>query len=219
MTSKTERAIHGIASSERLIDHSRANDGSDYSVMLRGCCALATPVPLLLEHGDDPIGTVNYFRWLNGGKLYVRARVHDTAGGQQAWKKIERIELRGLSCGFTRHNYQIELRKEGVVKFFDRYTITEISIVHTPLNPDCFFRIYSGGFEGRVEGQLSLSEHRQINDRARALIARLEKKYPTQPSRRIVSKTKSTPGPGLSPDELRRVKAWIRSELGDEHGK
>jgi Caudovirus prohead serine protease len=203
MTSKTERMIHGIASSERLIDGSRYQDGSGLAVMLARGCALATPIPLLFEHGGDPIGKIVHLHWL-GDKLYCRATIFDNAGGRQAWEKIEGYKLRGLSCGFVRDRYEIKLKVEGVVKCFSRYKITEISVVRSPLNQDCFFAIFSGGAEARVAGQRSLSEHRRSIERARKLIASLEKQFPSSSRRSAPQK--------FSPADIQHL--WAQRKKG-----
>src|SRR5262245_30179357 len=175
----TRRMIHGIASSERVVDGSRSSDGSDNSVMLAGGCTLAVPIPLLCEHSGGAIGKVIHLCWI-GSQLYCRAVVFDNV----VWKKIEGYKLRGLSCGFQRGDHEIKIReREGVVKYFNRYRISEISIVRTPANKDCYFAIFSGGSEGRVAGMRSLSEIRQINDRARATVARLNEQYPRSEER------------------------------------
>jgi len=204
----TRRMIHGIASSERVVDGSRSSDGSDNSVMLAGGCALAVPIPLLCEHSGGAIGKVIHLCWI-GSQLYCRAVVFDNAVGRQTWQKIARYELRGLSCGFTRDHYQIRLKEEGVVKYFDRYKITEMSVVHSPLNKDCFFQIYSGGLEGRVAGMPSLSEIRQINARARVLLARLDEKYPSK------AENENSGKQGLSAVERRRFDAWYKKSFTD----
>src|SRR5262245_42567712 len=197
------RMIHGICSSERIVDGSRSCDGSDNAVMLARSAALATPVPLRLEHTGE-IGKVVHLRRI-GSQLYCRAIVFD----RQVWDRIERVELRGLSCGFIRDHYHIQLKEvEGIVKVFDRYRITEISVVRSPLNQDCFFRIYAGGAEAPVAGQLSLSETRKINDRARAQLARLNQKYPAK----VVTKTSG----GLSAVERRRFDAWYQKSFTED---
>jgi HK97 family phage prohead protease len=225
----TRMMIHGIASSERVVDGSRPSDGSDNSVMLARGCALAVPIPLLYQHSGDPIGKVVYLRRL-GSQLYCRAIVFDNAGGRQVWERIKRVELRGLSCGFTRDHHQIMIKEEGVVKYFDRYKITEISIVHTPLNGDCYFRIYSGdGLEGRVAGQRPLSEIRKINDRAREALRRVDERLASEAKEKKSAARKEpsasprrnllAPGKeGLSPAERRRFDNWYQNSFTDDVG-
>src|SRR4030095_7672974 len=166
------RMIHGICSSERVVDSSPSRDGSDNKVLVAGGCDLTVPIPLFYEHKGDAIGKVIHLRRL-GSQLYCRAVVFYNAAGRRAWEQIKAYKLRGLSCGFTRDHYEVKLQAEGVVKYFDRYTVTEISVVSKPLNKDGYFAIFSGGCEGRVKGVRSLSEIRRINAKARALVAYL----------------------------------------------
>src|SRR5262245_11931496 len=196
------RMIHGICSSERVVDSSPSRDGSDNKVLTAGGCDLTVPIPLFYQHQGSAIGEIIHLSWI-GTKLYCRAVVFYNAAGRRAWQQIEAYKLRGLSCGFKRDHYEIKLREEGVVKYFDRYKITEVSVVHSPLNKDCHFAIFSGGFEGRVDGMLSLSETRRINDRARALIARLNERYP-----KVENSSKRGPSDGLSAAERRRFDTW-----------
>src|SRR5437867_3072548 len=133
MTSKTERMIHGICSTERVVDHSRASDGSNNQVLLARGCALATPVPLLLEHSGDVVGRVIHLRRIED-KIYCRAIIHD----DRVWQKIERCELRGLSIGVTHQHYVIKMRaEEGIVRYYDQFTINEVSLTNQPANRDC----------------------------------------------------------------------------------
>ena len=208
------RMIHGICSSERVVDSSRSRDGSDNNVLVAGGCDLSVPIPLFYQHQGGAIGEIIHLRWI-GTKLYCRGVLSYSAAGRRAWQQIEAYKLRGLSCGFSRDHYQIKIEEEeGVVKYFDRYKITEISIVHSPLNKDCHLAIFSGGFEGRVAGQRSLSEHRQINDRARALIARLNERYPE-----VENSGKRGPSEGLSAAERRRFDTWYKRSLADANLK
>jgi hypothetical protein len=191
------RQIHGIATSERPCAGKVSADGTASTVMLARGCNLLRPVPLLHEHVGSAIGTVIYYRWLPKGMLYIRARVDDAA----AWEQITECKLRGFSSAFIRHDYEIELRQEGIVKLFTRYEIKEISIVNRPLNQDCIFGIFRGGFERRVAGQMTYSEHKSIHDKARALLAN----KPSRPSRR--------PAPQkFSPADIERL--WQRKNKG-----
>jgi hypothetical protein len=168
-----------------------------------------------------------------GTQLYCRAIVFDNAGG--LWERIKNYELRGLSCGFVRDYYQIKIKEEeGVVKYFDRYKITEISIVHRPLNKDCYFGIYSGdGFEVQVAGQRPLSEIRRIYDRARETVKRVDERLASEAEgkksatrkhapatsvssvRRIVKTTNSDEW--MSPAERRRFDGWYeKSRKGEK---
>jgi Caudovirus prohead serine protease len=198
------RMIHGICSSERIVDSSPSGDGSDNKVLVAGGCDLIVPIPLFYQHEGAAIGEIIHLSWIKT-KLYCRGVVFYNAAGRRAWEQIEAYKLRGLSCGFTRDHYEIRIKEqEGVVKYFDRYAITEISIVHRPLNKDCHLAIFSGGCEGRVAGQRSLSEHRQINDRARKLLASLEKQFPSSSRRSARQK--------FSPADIQHL--WAQRKKG-----
>jgi hypothetical protein len=204
------RMIHGIASTERVVDVSRSSDGSDNSVLLARGCELTVPVPLLCRHIGDAIGEVIHLRWI-GTKLYCRAVVFDNAGGRRAWQKIEGYKLRGLSCGFEGGHYQTKLREDvGIIKEYDRYRIKEIFLCHEPANIDCYFAIFSGGLEGRVAGMRSVAEHRRITARARALLARSASEKKKSPSSRP-----NLSAEGLSRAERRRFDDWYKKSLGD----
>ena len=170
-----ERAIHGVASTQAVIDHSRSRDGSDLRMLLTRGMALMTPLSLLLNHAGDPIGRVFYFRVLDGGlKLYCRASDHSN----EVWEQIKSYKLRALSVGYTSDHHEVKLDEEkGIVKVVDRSRIREVSVVATPRDPGCYLKIFSGdGFEGRVEGQLSLTEHRRIHVRAREIVRRVDER-------------------------------------------
>jgi hypothetical protein len=204
--------IHGIASSERIVDASSARDGSDNKVLVARGCELTVPIPLLYHH-DSPIGEITHLSWM-GTKLYCRAVVFYNAAGRRAWEMIKEHQLRGLSCGTTQSHYEIKIKeKEGVVKYYDQYKIKEISVVQSPLNKDCYFRIYSGGCEGRIPGQRSLSEIRRIHDRARVLLARLDEKYPSK------AENENSGKQGLSAVERQRFDAWYKRSLADANLK
>jgi len=202
--------IHGVALSERVLsDQYQVN-----RVMLARGCPLDVPVPLLYEHSGKAIGEVIHLSWI-GTKLYCRAIVFHNTGGERAWQEIVEYKLRGLSCAFECGHHQTKLRDDiGVVMEFDKYWVNEISVCHKPANGDCYFAIFSGGFEGRVAGQRSLSEHRQINDRARALIARLNERYP-----KVENSGKRGPSEWLSAAERRRFDAWYKRSLADANLK
>jgi len=216
-----KRAIHGICSTERIIDHSRFCDGSDYKMLLARGMALMTPLPLLLNHSGDPIGKVLQLRRLES-QIYCIATVTDA----QVWKEVANYRLRGLSIGFISDHHVINIDEEkGLVRVIDRARISEVSIVGTPLNKDCYLAIYAGGMESRVGGQRSLSEHIRIANRARAVLARLNEQYPAKAENSGKQRPKGAQRGGsappklqkvakdrnLPPDELARVQAWLKS--------
>jgi hypothetical protein len=194
------RMIHGVASSERVVsDEHQINHA-----MAAGGCPLHLPVPLLREHNGKAIGEVVYLRWI-GAKLYCRATIFHTMGGEQAWREIVQYKLRALSCTFETDHHRMKLRADvGVVKEVDQYRIKEISVCQKPANKDCYFAIFAGGSEGRVEGQRSLSEHRRINARARKLLGRLEKEFPSSSRRSAPQK--------FSPADIQRL--WAQRKKG-----
>jgi hypothetical protein len=57
------RMVHGVCSSERIVDSSPSRDGSKNNVLVAGGCDLITPIPLLYEH-KDVIGEITYFSWI-----------------------------------------------------------------------------------------------------------------------------------------------------------
>jgi phage head maturation protease len=166
--------------------------------------ALMTPVPLLLNHTGDPIGRVSYFRVLDGQKLYCVASIHS----DEVWEQIKTYKLRALSIGYTSDHHEIKLDEErGVVRVIDRSRIREVSVVATPRDPGCYLRVFSGdAYEGRVEGQRSLSEIHKIYKRAKALVARLDKQYP----RKIETVAKIKSSEWMTAAEKRRFDNWYR---------
>jgi hypothetical protein len=168
------RMIHGIASSEQIVDHAAGGDGSNNCVMLARGFPLVVPVPLLVNHSGSPVGQVIHLRRL-GTQIYMRAVVFSN----EVWREITDIKLRGLSCGFhLGRPREIKLKNEGVVKYFDQYALKEISIVEKAANTECFFRIFSGGHEMEIAGERPLSEHRRTMARAKATIARIDANFP-----------------------------------------
>lgn len=162
------RIIHGVCHTEAVVDH--AGDGSNNCVMTARGFPLVTPIPLLLNHKGAAIGKVVHLRRI-GTLIYCRAIIFNNA----VWRQIVDVKLRGMSCSFRYGRPQdIQLKDVGLVKSFDQYEVREISIVSKPGNDDCFFRIFSGGFEMPVAGQLSLSEHHRAIARAREAIAKSE---------------------------------------------
>jgi hypothetical protein len=197
----TPKMIHGIASSERIVD--RSGDGSDNVVLLARGATLVTPLPLLYEHRGDRVGEVVHLRWL-GSQLYCRAIISN----RELWREIEEVRLRALSCSYVAYHHETRLdARAGVVKHIDRYRITEISVVTKALNQDCHFRIFSGAGEMSVAGQRSLSEHRRINAKARATLARLDAKdHPCKDSK----VENSDDDEWMTSVERRRFDSWFK---------
>ena len=134
------RVIHGLASTSTL-------NSKGFAVVARGMDA-ELPVPLLWGHTGHraPLGEVFFIR-RSDARIYVRARLFDTEAADAAWRKIETGEARCLSASSKASSMKLQ----GVVdghKYYDRWTLGEVSIVRKGANPDCVFEIMPPGDPG-----------------------------------------------------------------------
>jgi HK97 family phage prohead protease len=118
------RMIHGIAATSTTSSNRNSYDTSG--------CSVQMPVPLLsAHHARGRIGEVVLVR-KSDRQIYVQAVFDDTRAAHHAWDLVQSGELRGLSVGT---NPITETVCEGI-RFIDRWTLGEVSLVKTPGNPD-----------------------------------------------------------------------------------
>jgi HK97 family phage prohead protease len=154
------RMIHGVASTPRIFADltiagqslrspisglsTPPQDSYQYHSMLSRGCRLRVPVPLLWGHdAKSQIGEICFMR-KDEEQVYVRGILYNNhSAADFAWYQVERGELSGLSCGYNLADAHLLTTKNGV-RFYDRWSITEVSLCVNPKNQDCSFRIYRG---------------------------------------------------------------------------
>jgi hypothetical protein len=99
------------------------------------------PVPLLYEHGASPIGTVTFMSKTPRAVSISAVLYNNNAGADLAWRMFESGEMDGLSCGFAENDAHILAVIDGV-RFYNRWTIKEVSVTRNPKNDDCHFKFY-----------------------------------------------------------------------------
>ena len=101
---------------------------------------MRVPVPLLWEHKKDggAIGQVT-FMTKTPKQISISAVLFNNAGGDFAWSQFESGELNGLSCAYDESDAHLLAVVDGV-RFYNRWTIKEVSVARNPLNDDCHFK-------------------------------------------------------------------------------
>lgn len=137
------RVIEGIASTGAMSSHGQVLNP-------RGCI-VRFPIPLLFGHGFRK-GTREYaYKRLEEARIgeitmvhkqphavLVRAVIDDSLAGDAAWEKIVCGEARCFSVGPANG------KLKGIVdgdKFFDEWTLKEVSVCFQGANPDCVFEV------------------------------------------------------------------------------
>lgn len=131
------RKIHGIASTSTINSH-------NYALLAKGMTA-RLPVPLLSSHEGHraPIGEIFHIR-KRETEVYVIGRLYENEAADHAWCLIERGETLCFSGAASPGSTHLQGISQGV-KFYDRWTLGEVSICPKGANPDCTFSIYSRG--------------------------------------------------------------------------
>ena len=142
----TGRIIEGIASTPTPNMHG-------YSLASDGCRVAQLPVPLLASHGfvgdsrkmagpieKCRIGWVVFVR-KSRDQVLVRACVDEGyEAADAAWKLIQQRTLRALSGAAVARSTHLRGVVEGV-RYFDEWTLEEVSVCRSGANPDCAFWI------------------------------------------------------------------------------
>jgi hypothetical protein len=126
---RTKRMVHGIASTPTITtnNHSRSSAG----------CVVDFPIPLLCKH--EALGSIGEIVMLRRSprEIYVIAALHDdNLAADYAWSLVEQGELRGFSVASVKRSSTVAGSVLGT-KFYSTWTLSEISLVRTPANPDC----------------------------------------------------------------------------------
>lgn len=121
--------VHGICSTPTVDSHRQAvwSPGIEASL----------PLPLMSEHkteGSSPIGTVYHLRRDAKG-LYCRAELADHFAAEHSKRLIEDGETLAFSISVQPGQWRLQSVVDNV-KFFDRWTLKEISVCRAGANPD-----------------------------------------------------------------------------------
>jgi len=141
----SRRIIEGIASTPTPNSHG-------HSLSSKGCL-IRLPVPLLAGHGfmrdtrklAGPIHKcrIGWVTWLRKSReqILVRACVDEGyEAADDAWKLIEAGALRAFSGAAVCNDLHLRGVVDGV-RYFDQWTLEEVSVCRTGANPDCLFWI------------------------------------------------------------------------------
>ena len=133
----SSRMIHGIATTPTISSNGQSLLSEGMMVRL--------PVPVLFAHSKygKGIGEVVYLR-KSRSEIYVRAVINNNLAGDYAWSFIKSGEARCFSVAVQQNDYRLQAEVDDV-KFFDRWTLKEVSVCREGANPDCHFEIFEKG--------------------------------------------------------------------------
>jgi hypothetical protein len=144
-TGKTgARMIHGCASSPAMTSHKQSQSLSSEG------CRFKLPVPLLAGHGrveghsasleQAKIGDVVWITKTPTG-IFIRAVLAEGMAADHAWKLIVAGEYRALSVSSLPGSATLKGVVDGI-RFYDEWTLREVSICRKGANPDAEFEIF-----------------------------------------------------------------------------
>jgi hypothetical protein len=128
------RVIHGTASTSTINSHG-------YSLNSSGC-SVKLPIPIYSQHAcaGESIGEIVHLRKSALGIFVIGTIKENNLAADHAWALIEDGTLRAFSGAAAPGSTHLQGIVEGV-KYFDRWRLSEVSIVKNGANPDCRFEI------------------------------------------------------------------------------